>query len=153
MAIVYQHDRDGYYLGETDDYGGPLPHNCVAAAPTLRPGLIPRWNGHEWKQEQNHVGEKGYVNGESGEIRDYGPLPEGFTSEWIDPRTPAEIRRDDIERRLLDIDRESVRPLRAIIDAQDKIAALEAEAAAIQAESEPDQERLAQIEVESTGAW
>ena len=96
MATVYQHNSEGYYVGEDEDFGGPLPHNCVKAKPTIKPGLIPRWNGNEWKQEQNHVGEKGFVSGEPVEIKEYGPLPEGFSAEKQDMRTFGEKKANRI---------------------------------------------------------
>lgn len=112
--IVYAHDSQGYYVGETFDYGGPMPHNCVAAKPELKPGFIPRWNGNKWMQTENHMGRQGYINGQPFLIQEYGPLPDGWSNEFIDPRSPGEIRKKEILSRLNMIDRLSLRPLRAM---------------------------------------
>ena len=84
--IVYQCDADGFYVGEAEDYGGPLPHGCVTAAPPILAGRLPRWNGRSWDQVENHVGEKGYVHGRPFTVKDYGPYPEGWS---FDPPEPA----------------------------------------------------------------
>lgn len=81
MSLVYQYDSSGYFVGQCDDYGGSMPHNCTALQPVLQEGFIPRWVGASasWEQVQNHKGLEGYLNGELYTIRDYGPLPEGFS--------------------------------------------------------------------------
>ena len=83
MSLVYQYDANGYFVGQCDDYGGSLPHNCTAVKPTLQEGFIPRWTGglgSAWQQVENHKGLEGYLNGEPYTIKDYGPLPEGFST-------------------------------------------------------------------------
>lgn len=138
--FCYVYDSNGYYIGVDSDYGFGLPNNSTYTKPTFVDGYIPRWRNGKWNQVETHVGEKGFVNNEPFEVKNHGPLPEGFTTEWVDPRTPAEIRRDEIERRLLDIDNESIRPTRAInaekgtVYDHQKLAALEDEAAALRQE-------------------
>ena len=85
MGLVYQCDANGFYVGRTEDYGGPMPFGCVAPEPPVLAGHIPRWTGKSWEQVENHVGESGYVNGEPFTVRDYGPHPEGWSSASPDP--------------------------------------------------------------------
>lgn len=82
MSLVYQYDSSGYFVGQCDDYGGSLPHNCTALQPVLQEGFIPRWVGASasWEQVENHKGVEGYLNGEPYTIKDYGPLPDGFST-------------------------------------------------------------------------
>lgn len=56
MSVVYQHDNNGYYAGRCDDFSGPLPHNCVRAAPPALPWrrVWPRWNGAAWESTEDH---------------------------------------------------------------------------------------------------
>lgn len=79
MAKVYQYDASGYYVGETEDYGGPLPNNATATAPVQQEGFIPRWMGSTWALVENHKGKQGYLDGQPYTIRDYGPLPAGWS--------------------------------------------------------------------------
>lgn len=87
MAIVYQCDASGYFVGETEDYGGPLPNNAVRVVPQIQEGYIPRWTGKGWEQVENHKGEEGFVDGKSYTIKEYGPLPEG----WSDTPPPPTL--------------------------------------------------------------
>ena len=80
MSIVYQYDANAYFVAQCDDYGGSLPHNCTAVKPALQEGFIPLWTGSKWEQVENHKGLEGYLNGEPYTIKDYGPLPEGFST-------------------------------------------------------------------------
>ena len=54
--IVYLHDHNGLYLGQGDDYNGPLPHNCVPVAPPALPWehVWPRWSGTAWELIEDH---------------------------------------------------------------------------------------------------
>ena len=79
MSTVYQYDCNAYFLGETKAYNGRMPHNCTALKPVLQEGFVPCWNGSQWEQVENHKGLEGYLNGEPYTIKDYGPLPEGFS--------------------------------------------------------------------------
>ena len=82
MSLVYQYDSSGYFVGQCDDYGDSMPHNCTALQPVLQEGFIPRWVGASasWEQVENHKGVEGYLNGEAYTIKDYGPLPDGFST-------------------------------------------------------------------------
>ena len=79
MAIAYQYDFSGYFVGEIEDYGGPLPNNSSRSKPTTKKGHVPRWNGQKWVQVEDHKGKTGYVNGEPFTIVEHGPLPEGWS--------------------------------------------------------------------------
>ena len=72
MAKVYQYDANGYYAGEGDSYGGPLPNNSTYMAPLLKSGFIPHWNGETWDQVENHKGKQGWLDGQPYIIKDYG---------------------------------------------------------------------------------
>ena len=142
MANAYQYDASGYFAGEIDDYGGPLPNNATRMAPQAPNGYIPRWTGEAWEQVENHKGLVGYVDGTPHTVADYGPLPEGWSDTPPEP-TPNEQatqRRAQIMARLAEIDAASVRPLRALVrgdavpEDTDKLAALDAEAEELRAE-------------------
>jgi hypothetical protein len=115
---VYQYDNAGYYLGETEAFGGLMPHNCTATAPELQTDFVPRWTGAVWEQVEDHKGKEGYLNGQAHTIKDYGPLPEGW-SDTPPPPTEAELaaqRKAEILAALAEIDIASIRPLRAVAD-------------------------------------
>lgn len=79
MAIAYQYNANGYFVGQVDDYG-LCPNNATNTPPTLTPGFIPRWAGAAWVMDENHVGETGWLaDGTPHTVKDYGPLPKGFT--------------------------------------------------------------------------
>lgn len=80
MARAYQYDMRGYYAGEIEDFGGPLPNNATRAAPDRQAGHIPRWNGSAWEQVENHRGEAGWLDGKPHTIGDYGPYPGGWSA-------------------------------------------------------------------------
>lgn len=142
MAKAYRYTLpDGYFAGAVEDHG-LLPSNATYEAPEEIEGFIPRWNGSAWEQVENHKGKEGYLDGQPYTIKNYGPLPEGW-SDTPPPPTPEELaerRKGEILARLTEIDAASVRPLRAIAqeeatqDDTDKLAALDAEAAALRAE-------------------
>lgn len=85
MATIYQHDASGYYLYALEHSRGPIPHNCVIAAPKLKDGFIPHWNSEKWEQIENHKGRKGWLNGQAHIIAEYGPLPEGWSDTAPEP--------------------------------------------------------------------
>lgn len=89
MTKCYQYTADGYYAGEVEDYG-LLPNNATRTVPTLKKGFVPRWTGKKWEQIENHKGKSGYVNGQPHEIKEYGPLPEGW-SDTPPPPTTGEL--------------------------------------------------------------
>ena len=81
MSKAYQYTAEGYFAGEVEDYG-LLPNNATNVEPVLQAGFIPRWTGdrgESWEQVENHKGLEGYLNGEAYTIKDYGPLPQGFS--------------------------------------------------------------------------
>jgi hypothetical protein len=84
---VYQYDQYGFYAGEINDHGGPLPNNATRKAPQMQVDWIPRWTGTAWEQVENHKGRQGYVNGAPSVIKDYGPLPPG----WSDTPPPPTL--------------------------------------------------------------
>jgi hypothetical protein len=83
MSQAYQYTADGYYAGENEDYG-LLPNNATYTAPEMQDGYIPRWTGAAWEQVENHKGKEGYVGGEPFTVKEYGPLPGG----WSDTPPP-----------------------------------------------------------------
>jgi hypothetical protein len=89
MAKCYQCDHDGYYVGETEDFGGFLPSGAVYDAPEQVEGMIPKRSGDAWVQVENHKGEAGYLNGLPHTIIAYGPYPEGW-SKTPPPLSPEE---------------------------------------------------------------
>ena len=86
MAKCYQYTADGYFAGDTEDYG-LLPNNSTRTAPTIVEGKIPRWTGKKWEQVEDHKGKSGYVNGQAYTINAYGPLPDG----WSDTPPPPSL--------------------------------------------------------------
>ena len=85
MLKCYQYTADGYYAGEAASYG-ILPNNATSTAPAIVQGKVPRWNGKNWVQVEDHKGKSGYVDGQPYEMKEYGPLPDG----WSDtPPVPA----------------------------------------------------------------
>jgi hypothetical protein len=138
---VYQYTADGYFAGEGADYG-LLPNNSTRHAPQIQDGYIPHWTGTGWEQVEDHKGKEGYLDGEPHTIKDYGPLPAGWSDE-PPPPTPEELaaqRRAEILGRLAAIDTESIRPLRSLAEGAatdydtDKLAGLEQQAAELRAE-------------------
>lgn len=98
MATAYQFTASGYYAGPVEDYG-LLPNNATYEAPPEKEGFIPRWNGESWDLEENHVGETGYLNGVYTVIKDYGPLPEGWSTS---PPEPSDEEKYNAEREAID---------------------------------------------------
>ena len=86
MSKAYQYTAEGYFAGEVEDYG-LLPNNSTRTTPELQTGFIPRWNGEGWEQVEIHKGVEGYLNGEPHEVKEYGPLPDG----WSDTPPPPTI--------------------------------------------------------------
>ena len=86
MTKYYQYTSDGYFAGEVEDYG-LLPNNATHIAPTVVEGKVPRWTGKNWEQVEDHKGKRGYVNGVLTEIKEYGPLPAGWSATPPAPTT------------------------------------------------------------------
>lgn len=89
MLKYYQYTSDGYYAGEVEDYG-LLPNNATRTVPTIVEGFVPRWTGNNWEQVEDHKGKSGYVNGQPHEVKEYGPLPAGW-SDTPPPPTTGEL--------------------------------------------------------------
>jgi len=92
LTKVYQHDKNGYYLGEEIAYNDDLPNNCTKVKPTLKDGYIPQWSGKKWVQVENNIGIKGYLDNVPFEMKEYGPLPKGFTDKMIESLDQAKNR-------------------------------------------------------------
>lgn len=117
MAKAYQFDASGYFAGVAEDYG-LLPNNATYTAPREREGHIPRWNGEAWVQVENHKGKSGYLDGRPYTVKDYGPLPEGF-SLTPPPPTPEEAqaaRIAEIDQRIATLEAAAQRPAIVIAD-------------------------------------
>lgn len=96
-----------------------MPPNSTTVKPELKEGYAPIWNGESWDYIENHRGEIGYVGKKFIEIKELGPLPDGFSIEEPEP-TPEEIKeqnRQEIISNLSKIDQASSRSLRAVLTA------------------------------------
>lgn len=114
------------------------PANALRGeAPVAQPGFHPGEKNGRWIEIEDHRGKNGYVNGLPCEIKGFGPLPDGWgdTKPAPSPEEMEQQRRSDIMNRLLAIDLESVRPLRALAGGEaseedtQKLSALNEEAA------------------------
>ncbi len=114
--------KNGVYLGsrpaQTRPNGAPIT-DCIGATPVAPPeageGRAAVWNGSTWELKEDHRGKTGWLNGRPHIITDYGPYPEGWSSEPPEP-DEAELQAQriaEIKARLQEIDAASIRPLRA----------------------------------------
>ena len=138
-------DPKPYTTCQPANKGSIAPSNATRTAPPdpkATPGKWPCWTGTGWTLIEKHIGEKGWVNGQPFEIKDWGPYPAGWSA-TAPPPTADEIKAQkvaELKGELAAIDMESIRPLRAIADGtatqadHDKLAALEADAATNRAE-------------------
>lgn len=159
MLKIYTYDKNNEYIGESATMLDPeetkkqgkdvwlMPPHCTTVKPDTREGYVPVWDGHAWEYVEDHRGEKGWVNRVPVEIKELGPLPDGFATDEPEP-TPeeqAELRRQEILAELDRIDRASSRALRAVLTAQsagqepvsadvEKLAEYEASAKALRVE-------------------
>lgn len=101
MAKVAQFNKDGFFVGFDEDYGGPMPNGCCPDLPEERPGCVAKRNdaGDGWIYIESHIGEKGFVNGVATTIDALGPLPEGWSDEAPPPSLDA-VK----ERRIAEVD-------------------------------------------------
>ena len=90
--LAYCYNNDGYYTHteyctldhiETRVAGRDifvLPANSCLDAPIIAKGCVAQRVSGAWVDVENHVGEKGFVNGVPTEIKEYGKRPEGWSS-------------------------------------------------------------------------
>lgn len=90
--IVYCTDENGYYTHseyctidpiESAQQGHDvyvLPTNGYVDAPSVADGCVAKRVNGAWANVENHIGEKGFVNGVPTEIKEYGPLPDGWSA-------------------------------------------------------------------------
>ena len=99
MAIVYQYDTDGFFIGPCDDCGGPMPHGCDSIGPpTAMPDGSPIPDFSRFRKVgpgkfdvvEDHRGRVGHVPpGEAQAITTWGPLPEGWREGEPEPVPPT----------------------------------------------------------------
>ncbi|GHS88607.1 tail assembly protein [Synergistales bacterium] len=130
MKTVYSyHPVTGEYMGdviadvnpkEPGKYLNPA-HSTETAPPVVNAQNKPVWDGSAWYAVEDHRGEKGYVNGEETEIKDLGPLPEGWSETLPEPeKTLNQLKAEKIAQitsELDVLDRKAERPAQAIIEA------------------------------------
>lgn len=80
MAKCYQYNASGWFAGEVEDHG-LLPNNATHTPPQMQNGYIPRFSGGKWELVENHRGKQGYLNGQPHTIKEYGPLPDGWSTD------------------------------------------------------------------------
>lgn len=90
--LAYCYNSDGYYTHteyctvdplESDAQGHDvlvLPANACLDAPVIAKGCVAKRVNSAWVNVENHTGEKGFVNGVATTIKEYGPLPEGWSA-------------------------------------------------------------------------
>lgn len=97
--------------------GSIAPPDCTReeTTPVVTPGFWPcrDLKKNKWVDVEDHRTELGFVNGVFTEINEVGPYPDGWSTT---PPEPELSREEQIIRRLSEIDRESIRPLRAVVD-------------------------------------
>jgi hypothetical protein len=75
---IYKYGFDGIYSGEEESPDGSLSHNSTTIEPEITEGFWPVWDDGTWLLTEDHRGKKGFIGKEETEIKDLGPLPEGF---------------------------------------------------------------------------
>lgn len=145
MPTYYYYDDSGQFVGQ-EYFEKPIvpPPDATTSAPLFPPDRWPVWTGSQWEYLENHRGAVGFVNGEYLSITALGPLPVGWSTSpptpppyEPDPETVRLAQIADLENQLTEIDRKSIRPLRALARGSEseydrqKLAGLEAEAAAL----------------------
>lgn len=94
MSIAHQYTADGYYAGPVEDYGF-LPVNATYTKPLAdKDGFTQKWDGDKWEYVEDHKGKNGYLDGKPFEMKQYGPLPDGFTE------TPPQPTDEDLAGRV-----------------------------------------------------
>lgn len=90
---AYCYDNDGIFTHSEAFSLDPLESEMAGEPVWLQPGmslciapgestegLVWRVAGDAWEEVEDHRGESGYVNGVPTEIKEYGPLPEGWSA-------------------------------------------------------------------------
>ena len=132
MLNIYLYNENNEYIGESVTMLDPeetkiqgkdiwiMPPNSTIVKPELKEGYAPIWNGEIWDYIEDHRGEKGYIGKEPIEIKELGPLPDGFSIE--EPELTSEEIKEQNRQKILfslsQIDQASSRSLRAILTAQ-----------------------------------
>lgn len=96
--IAYRYDDKGFFVEAEECFLDPLETekqgkevwmlgaNSTFTAPNAdRDGFVQKWNGSAWEYVEDHIGKTGYVDGKFTEIKDYGPLPEGWSDTPLPP--------------------------------------------------------------------
>ena len=90
MSIAYTFTSDGYFAGAIEDYGF-LPVNATYTKTLAdKEGFVQHWDGKKWGYVENNKGKSGYVDGKPFKVKEYGPLPAGW-SETPPPPTAVEL--------------------------------------------------------------
>jgi hypothetical protein len=113
-----EHPLRPYTMTQPANPGSFPPSNASRTAPgePTPPGKWPAWDGEGWIFVDDHRGESGWVDGVRTEIKDLGPLPEGWSDTAPEP-TPAEVKAAKeaaILAALDELDRKSMRSVRAV---------------------------------------
>ena len=126
MITIYTYDKNNEYLGESATILDPeeskkqgkdvllMPPNSTTIKPVMKEGCAPVWNGSTWEYIEDHRGEKGWVNRIPVEIRELGPLPDGFTAEEPEP-TPEELAAEEERRKEAEAEAARVPDLEAAV--------------------------------------
>lgn len=98
MTKVYQYDHFGFYVGITEDYGGPMPHNCTTQKPPET--AQGEWGKYKftdgaWEIAKDYRGAKGYIDGAAFIVK-APELPEGLS--FYAPQLSIAERIETIER-------------------------------------------------------
>lgn len=90
--LAYCYNADGYYTHTEYCTADPLesayqgrdvfvlPADACLDAPVIAKGCVAQRANGAWVDVENHIGETGFVNGVPTEIKEYGPLPEGWSA-------------------------------------------------------------------------
>lgn len=144
MEVYQYHPKTKEYLMSLTAAENPLEegkylipaHSVPVGPPKTEPGTVAVYNDG-WSVVEDHRGEVYYdVDGQEFKITELGPVPDELLTQ-PPPPTQEELyekRKQEIYARLSQIDRESIRPLRAKLNGtntqadDDKLAGLESEA-------------------------
>lgn len=101
--LAYCYNADGYYTHteyctvdplESAEQGRDvfvLPADACLDAPVIAKGCVAQRVNGAWVDVENHVGETGFINGVATTIKEYGPLPEGWSATQPQP-TLADVQ-------------------------------------------------------------